>query len=578
MNNPNNDDATNNALREFCNKEIALREFCNQVRNNDPSILPESGRPFRIQRRLNERGVTELARALLENRNVTDLHFGTAKYTERSAMAMAMFLHTSERLQRIVWHGAMLDSWILPAFQESTSLKELDMELPPVLSRRLSNLALENLLTNTQSLRSLTLRYPNGLQQDADVAAVSSGLSENTTLRELTLIFRRAVTTNLSTIFTSLSEHPHLRRLCLHRFGVDMTGLEVLLASKTSKITELDLLRYHGGPPAVGLMLVLEALARRPTLTKLELDGFPLGVDEVGQLMIVLYNTPSLQALVLKRRTLGIAGLVELAQALCHKNTSIKVLDLSENGLGGRESAEIFRDILRSNKTITSLALNGNKFGEANGAVACIAFGMGSNSTLLKIDLSDCALGDEGLSSLVRIFGSSNTTLQRLALRTNLVTSTGVGVLLDTIETIEYNSNLTDLDLNFNRIGNGGASRLARSLGSNARPSLTRLSLTNCDIEDDGFIALVSALGQNISLLHLDLQSNPNFSERAILALADILPASTVLQGVRFSHCSGLAPNMPLLLAGLRQNTSLFRFHLLHCALCIVPPTPEQRA
>jgi hypothetical protein len=35
---------------------------------------------------------------------------------------------------------------------------------------------------------------------------------------------------------------------------------------------------------------------------------------------------------------------------------------------------------------------------------------------------------------------------------------------------------------------------------------------------------------------------------------------------------------MPLLLAGLRKNTSLFRIHVENCAPYFVPPTPEETA
>jgi hypothetical protein len=108
---------------------------------------------------------------------------------------------------------------------------------------------------------------------------------------------------------------------------------------------------------------------------------------------------PNLQTLVLTDRTLGSAGLAELAPAL-YRNTSIKVLDMSNNYLNDIESAEILRDILRSNKTITALDLSRNWFGRTTGFVECIAVGLGSNSTLLKIDLSCCDLGDGDVSIL----------------------------------------------------------------------------------------------------------------------------------------------------------------------------------
>jgi hypothetical protein len=89
----------------------------------------------------------------------------------------------------------------------------------------------------------------------------------------------------------------------------------------------------------------------------------------------------------------------------------------------------------------------------------------------------------------------------------------------------------------------------------------------------------VSALEQNTSLLHLDLcQGNHYLKERAFLALAESLPKIKVLQEVHLSWCNGLASAMPLLLAGLRKNTSLFRFQVASCAPSSVPPTPEETA
>jgi hypothetical protein len=176
---------------------------------------------------------------------------------------------------------------------------------------------------------------------------------------------------------------------------------------------------------------------------------------------MALCNIPSLQSLGLTKRTLGSAELAEFAPALYH-NTSIQVLDISGNGAGSVEFAALLRDILRSNKTITTLDLSANTFGEFTAAVDCIAEGLGKNSTLLKINLSNCCLEDGGVSTLVRKVGSGNTKLQKLTLSVNSITSSGVRVLLETI------SHITDLDLRHNPIYNEGASLLARSLGNNA--------------------------------------------------------------------------------------------------------------
>jgi Ran GTPase-activating protein (RanGAP) involved in mRNA processing and transport len=505
------------------------------------SILPESGKPFAICHRLSEKEDMELTDALLENTSVTYLQLETKEYTKSSAEAMAKYVRTSKRLQRIrLKPNRMIDDRVLrqreemlrhflPAIQESTSLKELH-----ILSiGGPSSQALENMLTHTQSLRSLSLIYPSGPLEDIAVFAARSGLKKNTTLRELTLAFPPGATT-VSPILTSLRDHPLLRRLCLDGYlggdVRDLTGLETVSLSETSKITELDIHRSYASPPVMGLAHILEALARRPTLTKLRLKGCPLGPEYARLLRLALCNIPSLQSLDLTLSTLRSAELAEIAPAL-YRNTSIKVLDIGWNHLNGMESAALLRDILRSNKTMTALDLSGNRFGQTTGAVEYIADGLGSNSTLLKIYLSDCALRDDGVFTLAQTLCSRNTTLQKLTLdNNNSMTSTGVGELLGAME--QSSHHITELDLRRNSIRNEGATLLARSLGNNALSNLTRLSLSYCSIGDDGFISLISALGQNTSLLHLDLQDNRGFRGRAFLALAGSLPEIKVLQRV----------------------------------------------
>jgi Ran GTPase-activating protein (RanGAP) involved in mRNA processing and transport len=257
-------------------------------------------------------------------------------------------------------------------------------------------------------------------------------------------------------------------------------------------------------------------------------------------LQMALCKTPSLQSLVLRGSALGSAGLAELAPSLYH-NTSIEELDMSYNNLGGSESAEIIRDILCHNETMTALDLSFNSFGRTTGAVECIANGLGTNSTLLKIDLSHCVLQDDGISILAQTLGSRNTALQKLKLASNSITSTGVGVLLKAMEHTT-NHPITDLDLPFNSIGNKGARSIARPLENNALPNLTRLSLSNCDIGDDGFITLVSALEHNTSLLQLDLRFEVDLTKRA---LATSLPEIKVLQRLDLRWCQSLGSATP---------------------------------
>jgi hypothetical protein len=207
---------------------------------------------------------------MLENNSVTYLLLWTTeKYTKSSAEAMARYMRTSKRLQRIRWKQIRTtDDRALQqreemvccfhaVIHESTSLKELDIDSPRE-GDGPSNLALENMLAHTQSLQSLRLRGPDG----PAVTAARSGLKKNTTLLELTLTFPRDTT--ISPILTSVHDHPLLRRLCLRGYGVDLTGLKTLSLSDASKIKELDIHNFVGGPAILGWPHVLQALARLP--------------------------------------------------------------------------------------------------------------------------------------------------------------------------------------------------------------------------------------------------------------------------------------------------------------------------
>jgi hypothetical protein len=165
MSDPNDSTSTGDGV----SLSLTFLELCAKVRNGDASVLPAPGQPFRI-RHLREKEHMEIADALLENNSVTYLELWTEHYTKSSSEAMAKYVRTSKRLHHISWNGELGTSYrelrqreeilcsFLYAIQESTSLKELCMELPRGGGR--SNLALENMLTHTQSLRSLSLICP----------------------------------------------------------------------------------------------------------------------------------------------------------------------------------------------------------------------------------------------------------------------------------------------------------------------------------------------------------------------------------------------------------------------------------
>jgi Leucine-rich repeat (LRR) protein len=298
---------------------------------------------------------------------------------------------------------------------------------------------------------------------------------------------------------------------------------------------------------------VAQQLRLRTTLTNLDLRFSVLCRKNVQQLKSMLRRNTALESLDLQASELGIAGLAEIAPVL-YRNTSIKALDLSQNGLDDIESANVLRELICRNKTITSLCIADNGLGRNAAAVRSIAEGVRSNTTLQQLDLRHCRLDDLGISVLADALATRNASILELDLGNNEITSVGVRALVE--DSMGAMNSLTKLCLSSNRIRSEGATILADALGRNAMPSLTRLELGWCCIDDDGCVVLVSALEQNASLQILDFKYN-EFGERGFMALAESLPHIKGLQQINITANYIVPSSMPLLLEGFRKNTSL---------------------
>jgi Ran GTPase-activating protein (RanGAP) involved in mRNA processing and transport len=274
------------------------------------------------------------------------------------------------------------------------------------------------------------------------------------------------------------------------------------------------------------------------------------------QLKAVLRRNTALEYLDLTSTALGRAGLAEIAPVL-YRNTSIKSLDLTDNDLHDTESANVLRELIRRNKTITSLCIADNAFGCNAAAVRSIAEGVRSNTTLQQLDLGRCGLDDQGISVLTNALTIRNASLLELNLHNNYITSVGVRALVE--DSMGAMKTLTKLCLSYNRIGNEGATTLADALRRNAIPNFKRLDLQLCGICDDGFAALMSALERNDSLQILDLKHH-HFGERGYMALAKSLPNIKGLQQIEITAYGCLqSTTLSLLLEGFRKNTSLVK-------------------
>jgi Leucine-rich repeat (LRR) protein len=142
----------------------------------------------------------------------------------------------------------------------------------------------------------------------------------------------------------------------------------------------------------------------------------------------------------------------------------------------------------------------------------------------------------------------------------NHVTCSGLRALLNNAAATL--SNLTRLNLSNNSILDEGATFLAETLRLQTLPSLKCLYLFNCDISDDGFVALVSTLEENETLETVELDDN-DISVRGYLALAFSLPKIEGLRQLDFLLTASDPSVMPALLEGFRKKTSLHKVNIV---------------
>jgi nitroreductase len=461
-----------------------LVELCSQLRaNDDPHVLDTIDAISRLVNFVigcSEGECIAVFKALGWDTSVKHIDFSRLfegnNCTERSALAAAKYVESSKTLQtlelgyrryRYSQEVREMIYLLLRVLSRNTSVTKLIISFGVV---KFASLAFQELLTCTQTLTKLQIvGLSTAAFDEVQIAAIASGLANNTTLRDLEFNSWREV--DLTPVLAALQNHPTLERIYFSAKSVNflpsLSRLEVLLRSQNSKVKELDFERVD--IRTVGLHPVLRELGRNTTVTNLAIHDSVLSPENVQQVKSMLRENTALQSLDLTSSALGSAGLAEIAPAL-YRNTSIKTLDLSSNGLDDVESANVLRELLRRNKTISFICLAKNAFGRNAAATRSILQGVYSNTVLQHLDLHDCKLDDQGISILANALLTRNASIVEPLLPDNEITSVGVRALFD--GNVAAMNTLAKLCLVVNPVRSEGATILADALGRNAMPAL----------------------------------------------------------------------------------------------------------
>ncbi|XDV28577.1 hypothetical protein PO909_031832, partial [Leuciscus waleckii] len=392
-------------------------------------------------------------------------------------------------------------------------------------------------LLQDQNCQLKTLRF---LSPTADEACqyVRGIVGKNLLLlRELNLSGCELRDTGVNQIAALLKDkHCKLNTLILNNSKITDEDCRVLteaLNSNPSNLTELNLsgteLRDSG-------MKIFSVLFKNEQcrLKKLMFNCISITAEGCAALTSAFKSNPSnLIELDLSENKLGNSGVTEISTLLGTSLCTLQILRLSDCSIT-EEGYKALASALRSNPShLIELDLRGNDPGQsgvkelddllqdqncqlktlrflspaADEACQYVRGIVGKNPLLLReLNLSERELGDTRVNQIAALLQDKHCKLNTLMLNNNSITAEGCAALTSAFNSNP--SNLIELDLSENKLGNSGIKKIC-VLMENTQCRLEKLKLSDCSITEEGYKALASALRSNPShLIELDLTGN----------------------------------------------------------------------
>lgn len=145
-------------------------------------------------------------------------------------------------------------------------------------------------------------------------------------------------------------------------------------------------------------------------LQQFEMTGQRVSENGIGFLCKGLQSNKVLKKLSLPRNGICSVESISMLSYALQKNTSVEVLDLSENSIED-SAAEALKELVRGNEILKKICLEHNLI-----TSTCFAVSLCENSTLLHFSMSHNPLSFENFISLLEML-NINTTLQHLGLK-----------------------------------------------------------------------------------------------------------------------------------------------------------------
>jgi len=278
-------------------------------------------------------------------------------------------------------------------------------------------------------------------------------------------------------------------------------------AGKSIKLNVLNIKNSNLGDWSGIIEPFCNGLSQNNSIGMIEFHSVDLsGGDIFGMMLPFFQHNTRLHAIAIQDcNNFGAEGcrLFSVALSSCATKTLEDVI-ISDAGLGDGQIVDIIL-ALSMHPCLVSVSFCGNIM-ERNACMALSTLIQWTTTELLDLELDGNAIGDEGMELLVTGL-SSSASLDMLRLGNNGITSIGIEALSNVLKS--PNSQLSHLVLNYNSFGDNGANILASSLANNV--SLKILYLFRCNITDEGWKAFAKLICDSSSVNKTHLSNHTLF-------------------------------------------------------------------
>ncbi|KAK3548697.1 hypothetical protein QTP70_016989, partial [Hemibagrus guttatus] len=309
-----------------------------------------------------------------------------------------------------------------------------------------------------------------------------------------------------SALLTALrSEHSTLKELNLSKNRIQDSGVKLLSEELKNKLCKLETLRLSDcSITETGYIDLAEALRLNSSshLRELDLRGNDPGASGVKRLTD--NKNPKLTLRLYKEDSMTDDDCSHVISALVLNPSHLRELNLNRNKPGESGLRDLC-DFLKNPKcTLQTLKLWSSVKGKS--CTDLFSALCTNPSHIRELDLSECELGDSGVKQLSVLLKDPQCRTETLRLNKSSITHRGC---TDLISALTSNpSHLTELDLSENTLGNSAMDKISTLL-QNSSCKLQKLVLSDCNITEEGYTALIKALKSNCSsLIELDLRGN----------------------------------------------------------------------